>query len=243
MLSNASKLRHLAANAGRASSVNSNYFSAFSASSSSGLTSSITSPPPSTSSYSVRTLSQSAVLRKTFEPDYLDSSVPEIPAYPPINIQLKGYNFDVLESFQSFVHRTAENMGVDVQEAWPTPAKSYKIATYIDGSTRIKSEVKLNMYERNVQLVNLRSVDALILFDTIRAALPQGVNLTAHEHKVEYSEERWIPDPFINSLRDELSEGQEKLAAEKEKRQEATAAKAARKQAALLKSLQGEDDD
>ena len=59
----------------------------------------------------------------------------------------------------------------------------------------------------------------------------------------EYFEERWIPDPFINSLRDELSEGQEKLAAEKEKRQEATAAKAARKQAALLKSLQGEDDD
>ena len=89
MLSNASKLRHLAANAGRASSVNLNYFSAFSASSSSGLTSSITSPPPSTSCYSVRTLSQSAVLRKTFEPDYLDSSVPEIPAYPPINIQVK----------------------------------------------------------------------------------------------------------------------------------------------------------
>ena len=59
----------------------------------------------------------------------------------------------------------------------------------------------------------------------------------------EYYEERWIPDPFINSLRDELSEGQEKLAAEKEKRQEVSAAKAARKQAALLKSLQGEDDD
>ena len=104
MLSNASKLRHLAANAGRASSVNSNYFSAFSASSSSGLTSSITSPPPSTSCYSVRTLSQSAVLRKTFEPDYLDSSVPEIPAYPPINIQVKKNNlvyFRIMERKRS----------------------------------------------------------------------------------------------------------------------------------------------
>lgn len=236
----ASNMRHLAANAGRAS-VTKKYFSAFFASSS-GITSSITSPP-STSFHYVRTLSQSAVLRKTFEPDYLDSAVPEIPAYPPINIQLKGYNFDLLESFQSFVHRTAENMGIDVQETWATPSKSFKIATYIDGSTRIKSEVKLNMYERNVQLLHLRSVDALILFDTLRAALPQGVSLTAHEHKVEHYEERWIPDPFINSLRDELSEGQEKLAAEKEKRQEVSAAKAARKQAALLKSLQGEDDD
>ena len=40
---------------------------------------------------------------------------------------MKSYNFDVLESYQSFVHNTAENMGVDVQETWATPAKSYKV--------------------------------------------------------------------------------------------------------------------
>ena len=40
---------------------------------------------------------------------------------------MKGYNFDVLESFQSYVHNLAENMGISVQEAWVTPAKSTKV--------------------------------------------------------------------------------------------------------------------
>jgi ribosomal protein L12E/L44/L45/RPP1/RPP2 len=40
---------------------------------------------------------------------------------------MKGYNFDILESFQSYVHNLAENMGVDVEDAWATPARSYKV--------------------------------------------------------------------------------------------------------------------
>lgn len=199
-------------------------------------------PCSSVAPLAFRTISMSATRMKTFEPDYLDSAVPEIPAYPPINIQLRSYNFDILESYQSFVHHTAENMGIEVHETWATPAKSYKIATYIEGSTRVKSEIKLNMYERNVQLANLRTVDAPILIDTIRAALPQSVQLSLHEHQVEFQEARWIEDPFISSLREELSEGEEKQIALKEKRQEVSAAKAAKKQAALLESLQGEED-
>jgi hypothetical protein len=35
-----------------------------------------------------RTFSISASKLKTFEPDYLDSAVPEIPTYPPLNIQV-----------------------------------------------------------------------------------------------------------------------------------------------------------
>ena len=63
----------------------------------------------------------------TFEPDYLDTEGSSIPTYPPLNIQvwkniqmifkwhficnqMKGYNFDQLEEYQSWVHRMAENM-------------------------------------------------------------------------------------------------------------------------------------
>ena len=64
----------------------------------------------------------------TFEPDYLDTEGNTIPTYPPLNIQvrtramtrwfesylihvqIKGYNFDLLEEYQSWVHRMAENM-------------------------------------------------------------------------------------------------------------------------------------
>jgi len=187
-----------------------------------------------------RKLHVCALRMKTFEPDYLDSSVPEIPTYPPINIQMKGYNFDILESYQSYVHNLAENMGIDVEEAWVTPAKSLKISTFHEGGTRVKSDFPLNLYERNVQVVNLRSVDAAILFDTIRAALPEGVQLALHQHTQEHYEARFIPDPFINSIRSELAEGDERLEAAKAEKQAAASAKAAKKQALLLKSLQEE---
>ena len=35
-----------------------------------------------------RPFSVSTACSKTFEPDYLDSAVPQVPCYPPINIQV-----------------------------------------------------------------------------------------------------------------------------------------------------------
>ena len=43
---------------------------------------------------------------------------------------MRGYNFDMLESFQSYVHNLAENMGVQVEEGWVTPAKSTKVSSF-----------------------------------------------------------------------------------------------------------------
>jgi len=190
---------------------------------------------------SARGISLSPVVTKTFEPDYLDSAVPPIPTYPPINIQMRGYNFDMLESFQSYVHNLAENMGVQVEEGWVTPAKSTKVSTYAEGGTRVDNEFTLNLYERNIQVVNLRSVDAPILIDNIRTTLPEGVQLSVHKHLQEHYEERFIPDPFINSIRDELGAGQERVEKEKAEKEATSAAKAARKQALLLKSIQTDD--
>ena len=67
----------------------------------------------------------------------------------------------------------------------------------------------LYLYERNVQVVGLRSIDAPILIDTIRtgqdtpyitfflytrfvAALPEGVTLSVHEHTRDMEEERSV---------------------------------------------------
>ena len=58
----------------------------------------------------------------------------------------------------------------------------------------------------------------------------------------EHYEERFIPDPFINSIRSELAAGDEQLEAAKAERDAANAAKAARKQAAILQSLEDDDD-
>lgn len=51
-----------------------------------------------------------------YEPDYLDMLQPEIPEYEELNVQMKGYDFAVLESFQKFVHTVAENMDLEVSD-------------------------------------------------------------------------------------------------------------------------------
>jgi len=202
----------------------------------------LTGPRAWSSPAAARSLFYTPPCAKTFEPDYLDSAVPPVPTYPPINIQIKGYNYDVLEAFQSYVHNLAENMGVDVQGAWITPPKTQRINLFVEGGTRIKNEFTLNTYERNVQVSNLRSVDAPILIDTVRAALPEGVHLSFHEHMQEHFEERYIPDPFINSLRSELAASSEKQDAIKAEKLAASAAKAKKKQTLLLQSLESGED-
>ena len=41
-----------------------------------------------------------------------------------------GYDFDILESTQSYIHNLAENMGINVCEAWATPARTYQVSTF-----------------------------------------------------------------------------------------------------------------
>ena len=128
-------------------------------------------------------------------------------------------------------------MGIDVETAWATPAKTFQMTTFIEGGTRPKDLYNVNLYERNVQVVGLRSVDAPVLIDTIRIALPEGVVLSVHEHTREMAEERWIADPFIDSLRTELDAADVEKEKEQIKKDATTEAKAARKKAELLKSL------
>ena len=104
-----------------------------------------------------------------------------------------------------------------------------------------KDVYNLNLYERNVQVVGLRSIDAPILLDTVRTALPEGVTMTMQEHTRDMEEERWISDPFIDSLRTELESRAEEKAAEKIKSEAKLEAKAQRKKELLLKNLQDDD--
>ena len=87
-----------------------------------------------------RKFTTSASCFKTFEPDYLDVSMKKFcicpflasfckkimlfqsvkyrpDVYPPMNIQIKGYNFDVLENYQGYLHNMTESIGIDVDDA------------------------------------------------------------------------------------------------------------------------------
>ena len=46
----------------------------------------------------------------------LQSKEPQIPLYDALNLQIKSYDFTVLESFSSYIHKTAENMEIEVED-------------------------------------------------------------------------------------------------------------------------------
>lgn len=43
---------------------------------------------------------------------------PKYPVYESINIQIKGYEFAILESYQRFIHRIAESMDLDISDGY-----------------------------------------------------------------------------------------------------------------------------
>lgn len=57
-----------------------------------------------------------ALIKSSFN-NLFQTMQPDEPIYDCLNIQLKGYDFAVLESCQSQIHRYAEVMGLQVEES------------------------------------------------------------------------------------------------------------------------------
>jgi len=147
--------------------------------------------------------------RLIFEPTYLDKEGLKPPKYEALNIQLKGYDFEVLENHQSYIHNLAENIGINVGVAWATACDSSNASIYAPQSTKISSTFALNTYERNIQVVDVLSTELPVLLDVLRKTLPEGVSLSVHKHEREHYEAKFIPDPLISSCEEELNEIEE----------------------------------
>ncbi|XP_063538254.1 uncharacterized protein LOC134747588 [Cydia strobilella] len=141
-----------------------------------------------------------------YEPDYLISMEPDEPVYDCLNLQLKGYDFAVLEACQKQIHRYAEIMGIQVDDSWATPAQKLKVQRFKPGGTIVDTEYNLSVYERNVQVVDVPAWALGTLLRCARAALPQGCELHVHEHAVEHEEIRYVPDNQLLELKQQLED-------------------------------------
>ncbi|KAF7996230.1 hypothetical protein HCN44_001862 [Aphidius gifuensis] len=156
------------------------------------------------------TVSRYSQFADLYTPDYLELMKPKIPLYPTINIQVKGYNFPVLEQFQKLVHQLAENMDIDVENSYALPGKSLKIKKYKLGSSVLDAEYKLEIYERNIQISHMSTPKLPILIRMMEAALPEGVTMTVDEWTFEKDELRYVPDKELMDLKVELEGMQRK---------------------------------
>ncbi|KAI8422281.1 hypothetical protein MSG28_006165 [Choristoneura fumiferana] len=118
--------------------------------------------PNKLSCFGTSQCSQKRTKTDLYEPDYLISMEPDEPVYDCLNLQIKGYDFALLEACQSQIHRYAEVMGLQVDDSWATPAKQLKVQRFKPNSTVVDAEYSLNVYERNVQKHGHKMMGALI---------------------------------------------------------------------------------
>lgn len=83
---------------------------------------------------------------------------PKVPLYDTLNIQLRGYDFPVLESYQKLLHNIARNMDVNVEDAWAIPAQDLQVSNYKPNSEIVATQYFLKKYERTVQVTDISAL-------------------------------------------------------------------------------------
>lgn len=81
-----------------------------------------------------------------------------MPLYDTLNIQIRGYDYPVLENFQKWIHNIVINCNVNVEDSWAIPHQDLQIITYKTNSEVINSQYKLKVYQRTVQITDINSL-------------------------------------------------------------------------------------
>lgn len=139
-----------------------------------------------------------------YEPPYLDLLKPQYPTYDVINLEITGYDYPVLESYQRFVDRIAKSLDLEISQGWAHPPTKKKIIRYKENSTNISSEYNLTTYKRYLQLTDVQSPIYAVFLRFIQSGLPEGVKLAAVHHTDVLEESRYVPDKELLELKDQL---------------------------------------
>lgn len=153
-----------------------------------------------------KTISAKFYKGSLFEPDYLKTGQSKFPLLPMINIQIRGYDYSVLESYQTFMHKLADSMQIDVEDSWPLPHQEFKIQRFKAGTAAILSEYNLKIYVRHMQLSEISSIKCSVLIRALEAALPQGVTLNIDLYDPAMEKKRYVPDKQLIDLKSSLDE-------------------------------------
>ncbi|XP_015439417.1 PREDICTED: 39S ribosomal protein L48, mitochondrial [Dufourea novaeangliae] len=141
-----------------------------------------------------------------YEPPYLSKPREGAPFYPVLNIQMRGYVYPLLENYQSFIHRIAKTLDIDVEDSFAYPHKEYKVERYKKNSAIVDSEYALKLYERDIQISNVSTTTCPILIRILEATLPEGVSLHIDKYDSDLGKKRYIPDKDLLDMKSELTE-------------------------------------
>ncbi|CAB3398888.1 unnamed protein product [Caenorhabditis bovis] len=137
-----------------------------------------------------------------YEPKFVDTR--EFPEYNTINVRLQGYDFKILEKFQSYVHKTAKRFDFKIVDSYAVAAQTHRAVTYKPHSTVAEGEIDLAIYDRVVRLDAVAAPRLSLFTQILQAHIPVGVTITVKEHEKADEDYRYIPDLLLKEKQEEL---------------------------------------
>lgn len=140
------------------------------------------------------------------EPAYLADLKPKVGYYELLNLQLRGYDFVVLEKYQSYLHNMMTKMNIKVVKAWSAPHQELQMQLLGDRNTSIEQEYRLKIYERNIQMKDALVTKLPLLIDLINITSPPGVSFSIDRHTEAEDNRLCFKDSILENLKAELEE-------------------------------------
>lgn len=128
---------------------------------------------------------------------------PDVPEFESIHINMKGFDYPVLESYAKYVHKCMNTLFQLESDAWPSPAKSTQVKTFHPNSTAVNDTYDLLKYERTVVVEDVPTITLPILLEFVRKNCPEGVEVFVKEPNPDEEEKRYVPDYEVIELQKE----------------------------------------
>ena len=139
-----------------------------------------------------------------YDPPYLEREGP-FPQYEKLKLSIKSYDYLVLENYFEYMKTLCKKLNVKC-ESYPMPSRTLRIKTYQTFGSNVDKEYSLSMYERVVDVSELKSTLAPVLFEVIQLNLPEGVQFKVGLPTLEEDDFRYVPDILLDDKRKELEE-------------------------------------
>lgn len=140
------------------------------------------------------------------KPPYLDAMKPKVGYYELLNLSIRGYDYVILEKYQSYLHKTMRKMQFKVVQTWATPQQECRYDIMKEESSGIVYSDKLVIYERNIQMKDALVTKLPVLIDLVTMTLPPGVWFNVDRHSKEAEDRRYFRDSTLEKLKEELQE-------------------------------------
>lgn len=146
-----------------------------------------------------------SALTPNLEPAFLNDTEPKIGKHETINLMMFAYDHIVLQEYQGWIHNKLLKMNLVVQESFGTPSADYEITKIKKDSNIIEEKYNLKKYQRSVTISELPAPLLPIVTEVVQASLPEGVEVVIDHHREEHENVRYIPDYYLDELRENVA--------------------------------------